>query len=109
MQINQEKIWVGSYNGITTIENNKFKKYSKSTNNYLNHGISSISQDSKGNIWVAGNNGLTYITSKDTFHINRNNGLHSNIVTCILEDFDGNFLIGTRNQGMVKLFKRKYR
>jgi len=74
-------------------------------NTFLNENISCIIQDSKKNIWIGGSNGITYISGKDTVFITTENGLISNKVSAITEDFNGNILIGTKDKGIVRFLK----
>ena len=97
------KIWIGSNSGITTYHNGSFKKHSKELANFQNFNIHCIIEDSKNNIWIGGDNGLTLITEKDTLQIQQFDGLPTNSIYSVSEDFDGNILIGTKNHGVTKL------
>lgn len=100
---NSGKIWIGSNSGITTYYNGTFKNFSPEKNHFQNYDIHCIIQDSKNNIWIGGENGITFISEKDTFQIQKKDGLPSNSIYSICEDFDGNILIGLQNNGITKL------
>ncbi|OJJ21297.1 hypothetical protein BKI52_12095 [marine bacterium AO1-C] len=61
-------------------------------------------KDSRGNLWmpVANGNGLLKYDGKNFQHFNQKNGLNSNIITCTLEDEEGNMWISSRGVGLTK-------
>jgi ligand-binding sensor domain-containing protein/two-component sensor histidine kinase len=97
------EVWIGSNFGLVVYSNGQFRSNSK--NSVFNTRIYQISSDSENNILMATNNGLIIINEKDTTLIDSSNGLPSNFITCINEDEDGNYLIGTKENGAVKLLK----
>ncbi|MCO6500067.1 MAG: hypothetical protein J5I47_06780 [Vicingus serpentipes] len=97
------KIWIGSEKGITTYANGSFKNYTKEQKNHLNSKVRIIFEDSKHNIWIGGDEGITFISKKDTFQITTENGLPSNSISAIYEDNNGDFLIGFKENGAIRL------
>ncbi|MCB9334736.1 MAG: hypothetical protein H6586_01190 [Flavobacteriales bacterium] len=98
---NTNRIWIGSNYGLCVYENGSFKKFQHIS--FLNNPIHQIYQDSKNDIWVSTENGLIYLTERDTIQLTTTYGLPSNNIKCIREDEDGNYLIGTLNKGAIKL------
>jgi len=97
---NSKRVWIGSQFGLSIYENGNFS--TPKNHPFFQTSINQIIQDSKQNIWLATNQGIIFINSKDTIQINTSNGLISNQINCINEDGDGNFLIGS-NAGATKL------
>jgi ligand-binding sensor domain-containing protein/serine phosphatase RsbU (regulator of sigma subunit) len=109
----RKNLWFGTYNGglIEYI-------YSKDTfiiyddkDGLASNWISTISEDSYGNIWVGhwsrdkNKGGISKITEDGKVKVfNTNNGLHDNWIFCIMEDKEGNILIGTTEHGL-EIFK----
>ncbi|MCF8305236.1 MAG: hypothetical protein K9I71_01945 [Ignavibacteriales bacterium] len=131
---NKERIWFGSVNAITCLENNEFKFFYPlgHKNNFYNFFL----EDKSGRLWIASTTGLLfyegntftyvpeaeaeraralYLDSRDRlwvgtygnglrvkvnekyFKITSSNGLFSNIISAITEDFLGNFWFTTNN------------
>ena len=76
--------------------------YTKDNNKLIGNIINDIDEDSKGNIWVCTNKGITVIKKDEIVNITSKNGLPSDYTTAIEEDANGNYFIGT-NKGIIKL------
>lgn len=96
------KVWIGSNYGISIYDNGRFIK--SKGGSILNREIYHITSDNE-NIILSTNGGIFFINQNDTIHINSSNGLPSDTITCVEIDDDGNYLIGTRTHGAVKLLK----
>lgn len=98
----QRNIWVGGYFGIDEIlkDGHRVIHYNKKTNDANSlvwDNISSITQDSRGLIWIATHNGLS-IFNPETNHfesLTNKNGLPDNQVLNILEDNKGAMWLST--------------
>jgi ligand-binding sensor domain-containing protein/two-component sensor histidine kinase len=97
----KNRIWIGSNFGLSIYDDGYFKNFEK--NALLNAEIYQITTDSKHNTLLATNKGLIIINKIDTLLIDASNGLPSNIITTVTEDNDGNYLIGTKKNGVIKL------
>jgi ligand-binding sensor domain-containing protein/two-component sensor histidine kinase len=80
-----------------------FEKYS-AANGLTDNGSYGLLQDSRGFLWISGNNGLNRFDGKTFKQYNSfgKNGLTDISTTCIAEDGEGNIWIGTGN-GLNKL------
>ncbi len=96
--------WIGTWGGVCKFDGTRFEKFpipypkvETQINPDTKNWITSITEDSTGNVWF-GRDG--YGASKfdgDSFvHITTKEGLNSNNVQSILEDKEGNIWIGTR-------------
>lgn len=63
----------------------------------------SVLEDSKGNIWVAGNDGGAWIYDKKQWiHYTYDNGFSNEMVTAFYEDTEGNIWLATNGSGMFR-------
>jgi ligand-binding sensor domain-containing protein/serine phosphatase RsbU (regulator of sigma subunit) len=101
--------WFGTYNGGLYKLDRKRNKYEyfDTRNGLSSNWISSITEDSKGNIWVGhwsldkSSGGITRISPDSKIKVfNTLNGLDDNQIWCIREDAEGNMLIGTNEHGL---------
>ncbi|TXB66640.1 hypothetical protein FRY74_00205 [Vicingus serpentipes] len=97
----KNRIWIGSNFGLSIYEDGYFKNFEN--NALLSAEIYQITTDSKNNTLLATNKGLVILSKKDTLLINTSNGLPSDEIKYVIEDKDGNYLIGTKNKGAIKL------
>jgi ligand-binding sensor domain-containing protein/serine phosphatase RsbU (regulator of sigma subunit) len=67
--------------------------------------ISSIIEDRRGNMWIAGKKGLLKYNSRERMLFTENHGLPSNSIYAICEDYEGNIWVGT--SGGVCLFRNE--
>ena len=63
-----------------------------------------VKQDSRGNLWLPSFNGqgLLKYDGKNFQHFDQKNGLNSNVITCTIEDEEGNIWISSRGVGLTK-------
>ena len=99
-----EDQWFGTYNGGLY----QFEKTSGELNIYdavdglASNWVSTISQDSKGNIWVGSwGGGVSRINKEGITIINKDKGLKDNHIRYIKEDREGNVLFGTKETGLL--------
>ncbi|MDT8412124.1 MAG: two-component regulator propeller domain-containing protein [Vicingaceae bacterium] len=94
------RIWIGSSSGLCYYENGFFHTLNKSL---FNNEINFITSDNKNNIWVGTSNGLIKINGKDTLYFNTENNLPSNNITSLVQDNEGNYLVGFKDAGIHKI------
>jgi len=96
--------WIGTWGGVCKFDGAQFEKfpipYSKvetKINQDTKDWITSITEDSKGNIWFGRDGyGASKFDGNSFVHFTIKEGLNSNSVQSITEDEDGNIWIGTR-------------
>ena len=98
--------WFGTHNGglyKLAPNTDTLVIYDKLKNDLAHNFISTISEDSKGNIWAGTwGGGLTRISQEGTLKVfNALNGLKDDKVRRIIEDREGNILIGTNENGLM--------
>ena len=95
--------WIGTYRGLCAYdkEKNTFVHYSVKNKNLPNDNISSLKEDSDGNIWVGTQNGLACIdaTREHVTTYSTLNGLLNSTIKSIEEDYVGNIWV-TTNHGL---------
>ncbi len=70
-----------------------------------NNEVVSITEDSRGRIWVGTwGGGISVFDGDEIFNYTRENGLKADNVRQVLEDKEGNMLIATQNNGL-NIFK----
>lgn len=111
---NQGKLWIGTYGlGVYVFDKNmKLLKRLDSAKGFASNAINQIFKDSKGSIWVAGQDGLAYI--KDTRHPEKyinygyKNGLNDIHIRSIHEDRNGDIWLAL-NSEIAKLNRQNKR
>lgn len=99
-----EDQWFGSYNGglyhyKKSVE--KLRIYD-ALDGLASNWVSTINEDSKGNIWVGTwGGGVSKIYDDKLLIINKDQGLRDNHIRCIKEDREGNVLFGTKETGLL--------
>lgn len=96
--------WVGTWNGVYKFDGKSFRHFSipfpkvdTKINEDTKNWIMGISEDAKGNIWFLRDGyGVCKYDGNSFTHFLKKDGLHSNNVTQIEFDKDGNVWIGTR-------------
>ena len=97
----QNKIWIGTENGLNLFENGKFITFSKE-NGLSNNRIHSIYQDSEGILWISTEEGLNKMVDGKIENFFISDGLAGNVVFKIYEDDDDVLWIGT-NGGISRI------
>jgi ligand-binding sensor domain-containing protein/serine phosphatase RsbU (regulator of sigma subunit) len=106
-------LWFGAYNGGLSKMNAKDSsfQYYDTRNGLASNWITSITEDRDGNVWIGhwkdndNNGGLSRIEPTGQIKVfNSSNGMHDDRVWCIMQDHEGNMLIGTTDQGL-EIFK----
>lgn len=96
--------WVGTWGGVYTFNGTEFEQFTipypkvdTKINPDTKDWITSILEDSKGNIWIGRSGYGACKFDGDSFtHFTTKDGLNSNSVQSIAEDKEGNIWIGTR-------------
>jgi signal transduction histidine kinase/ligand-binding sensor domain-containing protein len=83
------RVWLGFETGdVAVYENDRFRRYS--TSDGLPPGkVLSITGDSAGYVWVAGEGGLSQFDGQRFVTLTKENGLPGSSVSAVLEDGDG--------------------
>lgn len=99
-------IWMGSADGegLLKLENNKLTFYSD-YNGLINNSPQFITQDSKGNLWIGTEKGISIFNGESFTNFTKKHGLAGDLVSVILEDKTGEFIIGT--EGGLSFFDGK--
>ncbi|MFB0498697.1 signal transduction histidine kinase/ligand-binding sensor domain-containing protein/DNA-binding response OmpR family regulator [Mucilaginibacter sp. OAE612] len=97
-------IWVGGYLGIDKILKNgrgviHYNKKNNDPNSLISDDINSITQDSRGLMWIATRDGLSILNPETNRFISltKNDGLPDNQVLNVLEDNRGAMWLSTSN------------
>lgn len=91
------RMWMGSQNGASCLENNTFTNYLEGTE-LLASWVVQFAEDKAGNTWMASYpGGLVQVTDKGIFHLNKSNGLSSDMPYSIIADNEGNLYAGMQN------------
>lgn len=110
---NENRIWIGTIDGLAVVVKNKVQRITKDYYNNLPHNsIHSIFIDSRDGMWLGTwSGGLAYMSNYDNrfLHFNRNpdqNSLSSNVVSSFAEEKDGTIWVSTE-EGGINHFDRK--
>lgn len=71
--------------------------------------ISSILEDSHGNLWIGTDAGIAIVTQDSTIYYGKENGLPDDVVNGIIEDREGNIWICFNRGGVQKLSGGRFR
>jgi ligand-binding sensor domain-containing protein len=96
--------WVGTWGGVSKFDGMNFinfdipyPKVETKINPDTKDWITSITEDSKGNIWIGSDNfGVCVFNGENFSYLTTKEGLNSNSVQSIVEDSEKNMWIGTR-------------
>lgn len=92
-------IWAGTFSGLCRFNGTKFEDYPLP--NAEKSWIRSITEDKKGNLWVAtSDKGAFKISAGKTEQFSKKEGLYSNDLTCILEDKKGTIWFSSMDGGV---------
>ena len=108
------RIWIGTYNGIALVNRNQIQYIKKDYYNNLPHSsVHSFFVDSREGLWIGTwTGGLAFLDRNDNqfLHFNRNQGknsLISNIVSSFTEDNNGTIWVSTEDGGLNKFNRAK--
>jgi signal transduction histidine kinase/ligand-binding sensor domain-containing protein/DNA-binding response OmpR family regulator len=97
-------MWIGGYNGVDVILKTEHRviHYSQNTNranSLISDDVNSITQDSRGLIWIATRDGLSILNPKTNrfTSLKKRTGLPDNSVLNVLEDKKGAMWVSTSN------------
>jgi len=101
MANDSELIWVGSYNGVFSINtiNGDIKHYNRENNILPGNVVYCITEDKNGGIWIGTTEGLARFDKSDgtSTIYTMANGLPSNVICSILEDDENNIWLSTHS------------
>jgi len=94
-------LWIGTEDGLNLLTKENIEKRNFTFKRYLNgHNISSLFEDSKGNIWIGTfSNGLILRDKRAFSYFTEKDGLSGHTIFTIIEDKKGEIWLGT-NQGI---------
>lgn len=96
-------IFVGTNNGLSVIQNDEIQNYT-TQNGLVSNRIRSIEIDEKNTVWIGGyGNGITYFKNNTFKKLTEKDGFPKNKINQILSLGDGELLIATDGDGVVKL------
>lgn len=94
-------IWAGTFSGLCRFNGTRFETFPLP--NAQGSWIRSITEDKKGNLWIAtSGKGAFKISTEKTVQFSKKEGLCSNDLTCILEDKKGNMWFSSMDGGVSK-------
>lgn len=108
---NQGKLWIGSYGlGVYVFDRNKkLRHHLESDSGFISNAIIQIFKDSKGGIWIAGQDGLAYVkdSSRPDEYINYGyrEGLDDVYIRAIQEDRNGDIWLAL-NSSLARLNRK---
>ena len=98
-------LWLGTESGLYLYQNNRLRPY------HLKPGmgapIISLAEDRDGNLWVGSEGGLFCFRDGRFKSLTKDQGLGSNYVYSLYEDFEGSLWVGTVDGGLVRLRDEK--
>ncbi len=111
---NQGKLWIGSYGlGVYIFDSDKnLLTHLESAKGFVSNAISQIFKDSQGGMWIAGQDGLAYIsdTASPEHYVNYGyeNGLEDIHIRAVQEDKNGDIWFAFNN-GLARLNRKTNR
>ena len=102
----QNKLWLGTVGGGISIYDQKTFYQADIPAIIEKDFIGSIVEDKRGNIWIASEHGLVKYDGKQYHLFTEKEGLSSNKIQALCEDYESNVWIGTLSAG-VCLFKNE--
>lgn len=97
---NQGNVWAASTRGIFRFVDEKLVQQYTAADGLPSENVTSIFQDSKGQLWFGSYGGLTKFENGKFINYSVKDGLVGNYVRTIYEDGDGTLWIGTYDQGL---------
>lgn len=96
-------VWIGTTDGLIFYNGKTFFTKREEDENYaLFNDINTIFQDKKGDLWFGTNGGLLKYDLKTFSYYDEQEGLINKQINCLVDDVDGNILIGTNGSGLYK-------
>jgi diguanylate cyclase (GGDEF)-like protein len=99
-------IWLGSMNGFSIWDGEKFKNYSK-IGGYQNIPIWCFLEDKEGKIWIGHDRGLSFYKEGKIIQFYLGEELKDETVLSLYQDTKGNIWIGTASTGVYRYNKSK--
>lgn len=100
---NDNKVWVGTNNGLGVFDGNSWQIYNTSNSSLPNNGINDIQFDLTGNAWIGTNNGFAKFDGVNWQQFNYTSQLFTYLwVTSLQFDGSNNLWIGSNNFGVLK-------
>lgn len=97
-------VWVGTLDGISRFDGQKFLNISMETLKIDDKGVNAIIQDKSGNIWFGTGGGLAMYSGAGAITtFDEAEGLMHKEIKALAEDPFGNIWIGTNNGGLYRL------
>lgn len=93
-------VWAATNKGLLKFRDYKVVAQYSVKDGLPNEFMTTIFEDSKGNLWFGGMGGLSALRDGKFVNYTTRNGLTGNYVRSIYEDADGTFWIGTYDEGM---------
>lgn len=102
--------FIATSNGLFNFRDNKIEGHFTKNNGLLSNKILDLSSDSNGNLWMATSRGLSMYNGTLFENYTRNNGLPSNLITCVQVDNQDDSVIwsGSTNAGLTKFDKNGF-
>jgi ligand-binding sensor domain-containing protein len=96
----KNRLWTGSYHGLSVFENNKWTFYNTQNSKLPDNNVYSLTADKNQNMWIGTGNGLVKIDESGwTIFNNQNSNLSCDLVLSLASDPKGNIWVGT-NKGV---------
>ncbi len=89
---------LGTYEGFVIYDGQRFQIFDKyNTSSIKKNAILSILEDSKENVWIGTDDGLTLFRNGEFSYFGLDDGLYNKRISSIIEDNDNTIWIGTEN------------
>jgi PAS domain S-box-containing protein len=95
----KNKLWIGTVNGISYLENNEFKILGDESQRLRNPVVYSLYEDEKENLWIGTNAGLILYQPTTGLTKMEYPGFDNSRITGIVKDSKGKFWFATYGQG----------
>lgn len=102
-----EKVWLGTNQGLFFYENDTLTRYS-SKNRWVNENIHDIHIDPNGTMWLATDYGVVKIDSEKEYLFSQKEGLRSRLINAIHRDTDDVLWVSTYGEGIYRMKNNKF-
>ncbi|WP_026810381.1 ligand-binding sensor domain-containing protein [Arenibacter latericius] len=96
---NEERIWIGTYQGGLNIFDTKNNRFLNAEDRYEAKAIFAIEKNKNGEVWVGTNSGINVYNSDlkiiRTITTDNTNNLNANFITALYNDIKGDMWVGT--------------